>query len=256
MNEYPWVVSFGMGTNSTAVLEGMRERGLTPALIMAADTGDEKPHTYAHLAEVQNWLASIGWPQIVVVRNELPQGIKDGSLYGECLRLGTMPSKTFGYSNCSMKWKVEPQRRYLKKWMKENSIEHVYHVIGYDADEIERSQKKIPKLDYETNRYLLIEWDWGREECVRAIARMGLKQPGKSACFMCPSSKKPEVLWLKENEPELYRKAVILERRALAGEGQAPPPTVVKGLGRHWSWETFAGSDIATPDTDCGCYDG
>ena len=255
MNEIIWVVSYGGGTNSTAVLIGMWKLGIRPALIMFADTGNEKPETYRHLEVVQKWLKSIGWPPITIVRNELPKAKIDGSLYGECLRLGTLPSKTFGYSNCSVKWKVEPQRKHQRKWMRENNIEFVHHVIGYDADEIERSLKFTATDDYEQRRYLLIEWNWGRDECIGAIQRVGMSQPGKSACFMCPSSKKPEVLELKRVEPDLYHKAIVLERRALAGEGQAPAARV-SGLGRHWNWETFAGSDIATPEIDCGCFDG
>ena len=37
---------------------------------------------------------------------------------------------------------------------------------------------------------------WGRDDCVAAIARVGLPQPGKSACFFCPSSKKHEIITL------------------------------------------------------------
>lgn len=257
-----YVVSYGGGTNSSAILIGMAERGMKPALVMFADTGNEKPETYTHLKTMHEWCMGVFGIGITVVRNELPQGLKDGSLYGECLRLGTMPSKTFGFSTCSMKWKVEPQIRLLKKWMVENGIDHVQHVIGYDADEIHRMEKAEKsrldakdQRDWETNRYLLIEWDWGRDECVAAITRCGIEQPGKSACFMCPSSKKWEVLWLKEVHPKLYLKSIALEARALAGEGQAPAARV-DGLGRHWNWATFAGSDVATPETDCGCYDG
>lgn len=250
------VVSYGMGTNSTAMLIGLRERGIRPALIMAADTGDEKPETYAHLEVMQNWCAEAVFPRIVVVRNALPQGIKDGSLYNECLRLGTLPSKSFGFSSCSVKWKVRPQDQYLKKWMAEQGIVFVRHAIGYDADEIERSQKTLPPRTDKENWYPLIEWGWGRDECVAAITRAGLKQPGKSACFMCPSSKKPEIVWLRRTHPDLYSKAITMERRAMAGEGQAPIPSKVVGIGRNWNWETFAGSDVATPETDCGCYDG
>jgi len=43
-----FVVSFGGGTNSTAMLVGMWERGERPDAILFADTGGEKPHTYQH----------------------------------------------------------------------------------------------------------------------------------------------------------------------------------------------------------------
>lgn len=250
----PIVLSYGMGTNSTALLALMKQLGIRPALIMAADTRDEKPHTYQHLDYMQGWCARNDFVPITVVHNELPQGIKDGSLYGECFRLGTMPAKVFGRSSCSMKWKVEPQIKYLKRWMAERGIAHVEHWIGYDADEIHRSQKPIPIRDWETNRYPLIEVDWGRDECVAAIDAEGIPRPGKSSCWHCPSSKKHEVIWLSKHHPDLYTKAVAMERRALAGEGQAPEARV-KGLGRHWNWETLEGVEHQ-PETDCGCYDG
>jgi hypothetical protein len=251
----PIVVSYGGGTNSTAMLLGMYERGLRPALTMFADTGDEKPETYTHLESVQRWINFVGFPPIVVVKAAGPKATQDGSLSATCLRLGTMPSKVFGLSSCSMRWKVEPQQRHLKMWMRATGVEHVEHWIGYDADELHRSEKPKPINPFETNRYPLIEWGWGREECVEAITRHGMKQPGKSACFMCPSSKKHEVIWLRDNHPDLYARAIHMESRALAGEGQAPAAQVA-GLGRHWNWRTFAGSDVATPEVDCGCYDG
>ena len=252
---YPLVVSYGGGTNSSALLMACKEREIYPDLIMFADTENERPEIYEHLNIMQDWCNKSYFPPITVVRNNLPQGVIDGSLYGECLRLGALPSKTFGYSTCSMKWKVQPQIKHLTEWMRQYNINHVHHAIGYDLDEIHRSEKPKPKKDWETNRYLLIEWGMGRDECIDIIKRHGIKQPGKSACFMCPSSKKYEVLKLKEQHPDLYKAAIILEKRALAGEGQAPAARVA-GLGRHWNWETFAGGDSATPDVDCGCYDG
>lgn len=252
------VNSYGGGTNSTAMLVGFLEKGIRPDLTMFADTGNENVHTYRHLEVMQEWCVRYGFPEITVLKNNLPQGVIDGTLYDECIRLGTMPSKVFGRSGCSLKWKLEPQYRHLKKWMLENNIDHVDHAIGYDLDEIHRMVKAEngkPKRDFETDRYFLIEWGWGRDECVDAIKRHGLPQPGKSACWMCPSSKKTEVLSLKKNHPDLYAKAIFMEARAIAGEGQAPIARV-DGLGRHWNWATFAGTDSASPETDCGCYDG
>ena len=42
------VVSYGAGTNSTAMLIGLHERGERPDLILFADTGGERPETYRH----------------------------------------------------------------------------------------------------------------------------------------------------------------------------------------------------------------
>lgn len=246
----PIVVSYGGGTNSTAVLVLMKQRGERPALIMFADTGDEKPETYRHIELMQGWCRDNGFPQIERIKNDLPQGVVDGSLYNQCIRLGTMPSKAFGLSSCSMKWKVEPQYKFLRRWMATFDVQFVRHFVGFDADERHRADKPTLPREFERAEFPLIEADWGREECVAAIDAEGLPRPGKSSCWHCPSSKKAEVLWLKETHPDLYAKAIFMESVAIAGVGQAPEARVA-GLGRHWNWRTFAGDDIATPEP-CG----
>ena len=101
------------------------------------------------------------------------------------------------------------------------------------------------------------EWDWGRDECIRAIEGAGLGVPTKSACWFCPASKKREVLALAKEHPDLFRRAVAMEHNA------APNLGVVKGLGRHWSWENLVKADEAqlrlfpdAPDEACLCFDG
>lgn len=72
--------------------------------------------------------------------------------------------------------------------------------------------------------------------------------------------RKEEVLDLATNHPLLFKRAIDLEDRALAG-GKL---NRVKGLGRHWSWRDLAGADDTarqalpevTCDTDCACFDG
>lgn len=250
----PIVVSYGGGTNSTAMLILMKQQGNIPELTMFADTGDEKPETYSHLEIMQDWCKANAFPQIMVVKNDQPRAVMDGSLSAECLRLGTMPSKTFGFSSCSVKWKVAPQEKFLRTWMELRGISRVVHYIGYDADEIHRSQKPAPAQEWRDRQYPLIEAGWGRDECINAIDAEGLPRPGKSACWMCPSSKKHEVVWLKKTHPDLYAKAILMEARSINGEGQAPAARVA-GLGRNWNWQTFAGPE-SMDAVDCGCYDG
>lgn len=266
------ILSYGAGTNSTAILVGLRERGESIDYITFADTGGEKPETYDHLRVVQDWLESNGMPPITVVRGSQPAQIRRGSLEAECLELGTMPSKVYGYGNCSQKWKLDPQNKFNAKISAQLGIElkGITRLIGFDADEPERMERAIRLGSKQPcrQRFPLVEWGWGRDECVAAIARAGLPQPGKSACWFCPSSRKEEVLWLADRHPDLFARAVALEQRALNGEGQAPAPTTVKGLGRHWSWKALVEaarasptslcgfSNAGLPETDCGCYDG
>ena len=161
-----------------------------------------------------------------------------------------------------MKWKQDP----FKKWVKANcgSIRPVV-LYGFDAGEDGRiTRSKSYTEDAYDKRFPLEEWEWYREDCVEAIKRMGLPQPGKSACFFCPSSKKHEILELKKSFPDLLNRALEIERRALEGVGPAPAFRG-GGLGRSFSWSAFIKlndkqqtlfSDAGTPEVDCGCFDG
>jgi len=271
--------SYGGGTNSTAMLFGLLERGERVDAITFADTGSEKPHTYEHVLVVSDWCVKVGFPAIETVRGDMPQQLLDKSLERECFRLGKLPAKAYGFSSCSDKWKMEPQRRYNKAFAAKHGIElsDITRLIGFDADEHSRVERGIENAHKRPvkERYPLYEWGWGREECIEAIDRAGLPQPGKSACYFCPSTKKPELLELRERYPELLSRAIEMERAAIAGEGQAPATTCA-GLGRSFNWQEWLGevdalnerdayflkrqlrlfSDAGVPEIDCGCYDG
>ncbi len=267
------IVSYGGGTNSTAMLVGLYERGERPDAITFADTGGEKPHTYEHIKAVNEWCRKVGFPEITVVKGSQPQQVIDGSLENECLRLGKLPSKAYGFSSCSDKWKMSPQKKFNQQFADLHGIPvgNITRLIGFDANEhsrVARGEEKV-HLKPVKERYPLYEWGWDREDCVEAIARAGLSQPGKSACFFCPSSKKVEILDLRINNPDLFARALEIERKALAGEGPSPQ-TTGPGLGRNFGWKAFVEkydaeiaqsgscrlSDAGTPEMDCGCYDG
>jgi hypothetical protein len=228
------------------MLVGLHERGERVDLILFADTGGEKPHTYQHIETMQGWLAERGMPPITVVRKG---GI---TLEQDCLNRKALPSIAYGFKGCSDHFKLRPQRAYIKA----NGIKATTMLVGFDADEPHRAQRGLEKSDPWEKRYPLIEWSWGRAECVEAIEAAGLPMPGKSACFFCPSSKKAEIKVLRRMYPDLAARAVAMERNAELTE--------VKGLGRSFAWadlyeaedrqtDLFAESPI---EIDCGCYDG
>jgi hypothetical protein len=102
----------------------------------------------------------------------------------------------------------------------------------------------------------LVEWNMGREECVESIRRAGLPLPGKSSCFFCPASRKPEIVTLYKRHPELIARAIAMEKNAEL--------TSVKGLGRRFAWKDFIHAENQQAqmfpesgvEVDCGCYDG
>lgn len=272
MNGRPVAVAYGGGTNSAAMLVGLYERGVRPDLILFANTGCEKPHTYEHLEAVNAWCRSVGFPEIQTV----VKGGRIETLEENCLRMQMLPSIAYGFKGCSHKFKREPQDRTVNNWpparLAWESGLKVVKLIGYDADEERRAKIKADsKYDYQ---YPLLEWGWARDECVEAIARAGLPQPGKSACFMCPSSTRQEIDALKSEYPVLFHRALAMERHAESNL------ETVAGLGRRFSWHEHADGPDAEAfvqranarysagratkttkqesgvDAPCDCYDG
>ncbi len=244
------VVSYGAGTNSTAMVCELVRRGESISAIVFADTGGERPETYEHIIETSAWLTAQGYPAITTVRNHTKVGdVTVQTLEAECMLGHRLPGIAYGFGSCSEKWKQRP----FRAWLKEQGWKDVTVCIGFDADEPHRAIRGDQYDSGYTKRYPLIEWGMGRDECIAVIDAAGLKQPGKSACFFCPSSKAHEILTLPKN----------LLDRALALESNADL-TSIKGLGRSFAWRDLVRADAAQCkfdfdsiiDAPCGCYDG
>lgn len=229
------VISFGGGVNSSAMLVGLRERNVVPDAILFADTGGEKPATYQHIEEMKRWVLSVGFPAIEVIRYDSHHV----TLEQECLNNETLPSKAFGFSGCSVKWKRQPMDKWLSTSPAAKEVwsrgEQVQRLIGIHAGETRRG--KIPDDDKFRYVYPLREWKWDQTDCEQALRRAGIAVPCKSACFFCPAMRKSEVLELKEMHPDLMERAIEIERNA------ANNLETVRGLGRHWKWETLVKAD-------------
>ena len=249
------IVSYGGGTNSTALLIGMYERGINPGAILFADTGGEKPLTYCYIKIMQSWLDKIGFPPITTVKKVDKNG-DILTLEDNCLDKKMLPSITYGYKTCSQKYKAQPQDKWVNNWdpakvaWKEGR--RITKAIGFDADEPQRAAKDYSDKKY-NYWYPLIDWDWGRDECIEAINRVGLPLPGKSSCFFCPNSSISEIRELNALYPDLMKRALAMEENAEL--------TVLKGLGRgRYAWsEVIATSDMfpfPNQEMPCACYDG
>jgi hypothetical protein len=241
----PIIVAYGMGVDSTAMLIGLRDRRVRIEMILFADTGSEKPETMAYLPIIQSWLARNKMPPVTVIKRHSPRA-GDTSLHAECLRKSVLPSLAYGGHSCSLKWKGDPQWRFTQRYFGWDSRRqtwphgpYVTKLIGYDAGP--RDSRRLanaagkwpPGHRY---RYPLAEWGWTREACEHVILAEGLPIPVKSACWMCPASKRDEVNWLAATHPDLAQAAIEMERRA-----HARGLTTTQGLGRRWSWSEHLG---------------
>lgn len=246
----PFVVSYGMGVDSTAMLIGLHAEGLRPDAIVFGDTGAEKRETYDFLEHMNGWLREHDFPEVTVVRYEpsAKRAIdpRTGRMYddfeGKLLATKQLPSLSYKGHSCSITWKQDAIHRWAKGWKPrtKNSTAtpmlgwkpaldawakdlNVIKAIGYDCGvaDMKRgsfAQKHEPKLyDY---AYPLRWWGWTREDCQRVIAEAGLPVPPKSSCYFCPAMKAWEIRDLAETDPDLLLRAIALEDRAMA-EGEA-----------------------------------
>lgn len=249
----PLIVAYGVGVDSTAMLVAMHNRGMRPDLILFADTGGEKPETYAYLPIISAWLEKVGFPAITIVRYE-PTRAPYTTLEGKCHANETLPSLAFGKHSCSDVFKVAPQNKWVAAWQPAQEAwaagQKVIKAIGYDngAQDCRRRvkadkqvAKKAERGDVDTKRYeyryFLQDWGIDRIECLRLIAMAGLPCPVKSACWFCPASKKSEVVHLRDHHPVLFQRAVAMEHRARTGKHGLG---TVKGLGRNFAWSELA----------------
>jgi len=257
------VAAYGMGTNSTAYLIEMVRRQEPMHLILSADTGGEFAHTYSYSDMFSEWLVAHGYPPVTRV----VKGGRQETLEQYCLRTGMLPSLSYGFKSCSQKFKIEPQEKYVNNWEPARQLwkagGKVTKLIGYDMDEPHRAA--IPEDAKYRYRYPLLEWGWGRDECVEAIQAAGLPLPGKSSCFFCPSTRKAEIVDMLDHQPIYLARALAIEKNAEAsGKNHS-----VNGLGRRLNWSNYvaevtaaraANCPISTRGTDdpvpCGCYDG
>lgn len=264
----PLVVAYGLGVDSTAMLVEFAHRGIRPDLILFADTGGEKPETYAYLPTIQKFLSQVGFPPVITVRYQ-PKRAVYLTLEEQCLHTGTLPSLAYGGKSCSLKYKRYPQDKFiLEAYPPAEMVKHgrrlvraigfeageerrtyarIVKAIGLDAGEEHRLTWKKPKqkrgkkisreqwLDqnYFAYWYPLMEWGYDRDRCKAIITEAGLPVPPKSACYFCPASKRQEIVWLQLHHPDLLERALAIEENAQA------KLTSVKGLGRSFRWRDF-----------------
>jgi hypothetical protein len=222
----PLVVCWGLGQDSTGMLVGMVERGLRPDLIIFAEVGSERKGSYDFQPIFSDWIEGRGFPRPVTCRYR-PDDYKHWppyyTLLENCLTNVTLPSLAHGFHTCSAKWKVAPINRYIaglpwaRAWWAEGG--RIRKAIGFDDTPRERRRAEKGCATFaisadEKDRYelvfLLQEWRWVRQDCVRAIERHGLPVPPKSSCVFCPAMKPEEVDTL---EPDELRIIVVLEAR-------------------------------------------
>ena len=246
---------YGGGTNSTALLIEKVRLKEPIDIILFANTGGEKSHTYTYIDLFSSWLVERGYPAIEIVNAVNREG-EFITLEQDCLTRHALPSIAYGFKTCSLRWKLAPQEKFLNhhtlckaEWEAGRPV--IKHV-GFDWGESHRVKDYDEDKKF-TTVYDLVDWRWNRRRCVDEIIKAGLPLPGKSSCFFCSSMKQAEIYDLRDNYPDLLERALAIESNAEL--------TTIPGLGRSYSWREMLKQESLdfcenSVEVDCGCYDG
>lgn len=257
-------LSYGGGVDSTAIavecvnrVRAGDQRFMLSGIVFA-DTGGEKPETYAYVKMFSAWLVAQGFPAVTWVRKEGLDAVPElgESLYhqepsgleAKCLRLETLPPVAFGWRTCTDVFKIRPFAKHVQQEqaLRGEGLGDISCLIGFEVSETKRVERGLTSKAPYNRRYPLFNWGWSREDCIRVIQAAGLPVPPKSACFFCPNSKRPEVAKLANVHPILARRASIIETSTTKA-------TSVAGLGRDWRWTDLimAQEGMAAHLTEC-----
>ena len=210
-------LSFGGGVNSVALHLLMLEKKIDFESIFV-DHGTDYPETYEYFEMFNGWLEKKGLKKIKRLIPDV-EGFKN--LYDYSFHYSMVPSIMMRW--CTDKFKIKIVHKYIQR--------PCFMHIGIDSGESKRA-----KISYNKgieNRYLLIENEIDRNECKRIIEKEGLKIPKKSGCFICPFQRKNQFIELRRIHPDLYCKALKLEKKNKEyRESKGKKPLALHGSGR------------------------
>ena len=215
------VLSYGGGTNSTALLLEWVKRGKDLDAVIFADTGSEQPYTYEFIDQYIKPFCSdheIPFETVQYRAGSKTKGVKNGDWEeGEKITIydwydynHTVPSVHM--RSCTDNFKIIPITRLVKK-----KYPDALELIGIDAGESHRAKQiKDPETGemiylYENKAYPLIDWEVDRKGCLKIIDDHGWPNPKKSGCYFCPFQSKKSWVNLYHESPDLFNKSLELE---------------------------------------------
>lgn len=202
------VISLGAGKQSTLMLlkalNGDFE--IMPDAAVFADTGNEPKYVYDHV----NLLKEFVWAKF----NFKIHIVSNGSLIEDCLnhvsgKSSWSPTPPLWLSNngflkrqCTLHLKLRPIRQFVRKY---HNLRPVRIWIGISYDEMER--QKDSDVQYISHYYPLVENKISLDSIKKEYQTIGVPEPGKSACIVCPFHS--DFYWsrLKVVEPDSFELA-------------------------------------------------
>ena len=227
----------------------MIERGMPIDAVISADTGMEFPEMYEHLAKVDEYLFRERGIHITTLRH--PQGFEylmfdvpqqKKRAIERRIAMG-QPLTGYGWPGIRVRWCTGQLKTHLiAKEVNRLKGEHgALHYVGIAEDEAWRCKDE---------QYPLVEWGITEAEALKICYDRGYDFGGlyeiyhRASCWCCPFQRIDELRKLRKYHPELWKKLMELDRRALAQFGPGP----LGQFKQNWSVERLE-QRFSTEDT-------
>lgn len=233
------VFSFGGGVQSHAVMvlqaQGKLERPYDAFIFANVGADSENPATLDYIERYTKPFAEEHNITFLVIQRQ-GRTIREQAMRDD-LRSVVIPAyKGQGGNtnrNCTTDWKIKQ----IDKAIKALGATHCEVGLGISQDESHRARgeewhdrytsksgKTVIKLGFWRKReYPLLQMKINRSGSHQIIASAGLPNVPKSSCYFCPFRRPSEWIELKQNDPELFQRAIELEQ-ALNNKGIAGDP--------------------------------
>ena len=228
-------LSLGAGVQSSALLL-MSAHGLLPKIDYAAfaDTGWERPETYAALDRLENEVARPAGIEIVrLSAGDIRRDALDPNSHFATMPLFIMNrdgSRGMLRRQCTSTYKVkvllaEARRRLGAEVLPDGRIGrtkrglHLNMWVGISTDEFTRA--KDSGVAYAVNTFPLLELGLTRADTQAYLDRHGFAAVSKSACVGCPYTSNRGWRNLRDNHPAQWAEAVEFDRAIRAGSARA-----------------------------------
>lgn len=218
------VFSYGGGVQSTAALVLAGQGKIDFPVFLFANVGDDSEHpaTLEYVNAVAKPYAAAQGIELVELRYERKTGARKGEIRTIFQTLidpnqsnAIIPMR-FGRTGvpaqraCTSDYKV----RRIAAWLKEHGAtdnDPAIVGLGISLDEFQRARNDSGFTTHR-NIYPLIDMRITRQDCINIIARADLSIPPKSSCWFCPFRSNATWQQLKNETPELFDRAVALEK--------------------------------------------
>jgi hypothetical protein len=213
------VFSYGGGVQSNAALVLSAQKKLPYTHFIFANVGNdtENPETLEYVEKYAKPYAEKHGLFIIEIQKSSNSEEKS-TLYKELLsseRSVTIPMFIDGVPirrECTSNWKIAVVEKFMREYAGAKRKRKRPIGIGISLDEFKRmrtnSDDRVTIMEYP-----LIDLRLTREDCVELILEAGLPVPPKSSCWFCPYKKISEWKNLKNEKPELFLKAIELEKK-------------------------------------------